>query len=87
MFVHNCTSVVLGPFLVGPVLVAVDGRSVDSGGEHVFVFVTFSLVRGRFWSVENCEMSRHLIDTEAFSCSLQVFCDIRHVSKFPGKWG
>ena len=53
VFVHKFTTGVWWPFLVGPVLVAVDGRSVDSRGEHVFVFVTFPLVVGRFWSVEN----------------------------------
>lgn len=86
VFVHNCTSVVWWLFLVGPVLVAVDGRSVDSVGERMFVFVTFPLVVGHFWAVENYDSIRHLIDTEAIGCSVQVFCDIRHVSKFPGKW-
>ena len=46
MFVHKFTTGVWWPFLVDPVLVAVDGRSVDSVGERMFVFVTFPLVRG-----------------------------------------
>ena len=73
VFVHNRTSVVWWPFLVGPVLVAVDVSSVDSGGERMFVFVTFPLVRGCFWAWNFCRPNRHLIDREAIVCSLQVF--------------